>query len=206
MSRLVSISSAVVLYGVAGLFSITVGCGSSADVTDATAINTTTVAAKGPSATEVVSQFLDRVRRGGQSSGADQLLTERAKSELTRIGRSVQPIGSPDAHFEVTQARQVPSDPDAMLVQSIWTEPAGDGSKSDFEVVWAVQREAGGWRISGLAMQMDPAQPAVVIDFENGDEMAKLLASTDEPAAPEAKTPATNPAQASAAVEQPLSR
>ena len=169
-----------------------VGCSSSSDdgpQSTATNVSSGPSASQpsGPSAIDVVSQFLDRVRRGGQNSDAGLLLTQRAQSELKRIGRSVQPIGSPDAKFDVRQAKAVPEEPDSMLVQSIWTEPAPDGTSNDFEVVWAVHRETAGWRISGLAMQVDPREPPIVIDFENGEKMAKLLAGSEEP-------PATNQA------------
>lgn len=133
-----------------------------------------------PSPTDVVSQFLDRVRRGGETTDAGQLLTQRAQSELKRIGRTVQPIGTPDARFDVRQAAAIPNEPGSMLVQSIWTEPNNDGSNGQYEVVWAVHREPVGWRISGLAMEMNPGQPPIVIDFENGDEMAKLLAGSEQ--------------------------
>ena len=140
-----------------------------------------------------MSQFLDRVRRGGEDSGAGQLLTIKAQAELERIGRRVQPIGSPDASFQVTRSEQVPGENDARLVQSIWTEPSPDGTPSSYEVVWAMQREPAGWRISGLAMQMGEGQDPIVINFEDGDLMAKLLAETDDPPA---KT--TTPSQAAA--------
>ncbi|WP_146595326.1 hypothetical protein [Novipirellula galeiformis] len=179
----------------------TLGCGSGSDVaeqasSEPAASSTAPPAAAKSSPTDVVSQFLDQVRRGGEDSGAGDLLTERAQAELKRIGRSVQPIGSPDARFNVTQAREVPGEANSMLVQSIWTEPGPDGTQSDFEVVWALQLEAAGWRISGLAMEIDPSQPPIVIDFENGDEMAKLLAEGEEPAATpqsDAQTPPTGP-------------
>ncbi|TWU40292.1 hypothetical protein Q31b_36400 [Novipirellula aureliae] len=133
-----------------------------------------------PSPSDVVSQFLDRVRRGGETTDAGQLLTQRAQAELKRIGRTVQPIGTPDARFDVRQAAAIPNEPGSMLVQSIWTEPNSDGSLGQYEVVWAVHREQAGWRISGLAMEMNPGQPPIVIDFENGDEMAKLLAGSEQ--------------------------
>ena len=137
---------------------------------------------KKASPTDVVSQFLDRVRRGGEDSDAGILLTTRAQSELKRIGRSVQPIGSPDAFFNVTRSEPVPGEPDSMLVHSIWSEPSGDGTNSDYQVVWAVQRESDQWRISGLAMELQPGQPPTIIDFENGDLMAKLLDDGSESA------------------------
>lgn len=134
---------------------------------------------------DVVSQFLDEIRRGGEDSRANDLLTVKAKSELKRIGQSVQPIGSPDAGFQVTRFEKMPDDQSSALVHSVWSEPNGDGTVSQFQVVWAVHLESGGWRISGLAMELDPNQPPMVIDFENGDLMAKLLS----PPADDASTP-----------------
>lgn len=143
--------------------------------------------------TTVVSQFLELVRSGDTASNAGELLTARAQAELKRIGRSVQPIGSPDANFRVTRAEPIEGEQNAMLVQSIWTEPGEGGTSSEFEVVWAVQLEQGGWRISGLAMEVQPGAPATVIDFEDGDLMAKFLA---EPEPQQAAQGNTAPAQA----------
>ncbi len=190
----------------ASLLFATVGCGGSEEVAQQASPNTNvaTTSAKSPaetSATDVVSQFLDQVRRGGENSGAGELLTQRAQAELKRIGRTVQPIGSPDARFNVTQAREVPNEPNSMLVQSIWTEPGPEGTQNDFEVVWAVQREASGWRISGLAMEIDPTEPPIVIDFENGEEMAKLLAGSEG-----SETTSENGTQAAKPASEALSR
>lgn len=151
------------------------------------------------SATDIVSQFLDEIRRGGQDSHAHQLLTQRAQSELKRIGRTVEPIGSPDARFEVTRAEPVPNEVNSALVHSVWIEPNEDGSTSDFQVVWAVEQEAGSWRISGLVMEVEPGQPPVIIDFENGEMMAKLFAVPDfgpASAAPGGPSPSTGPSAA----------
>ncbi|QDT13589.1 hypothetical protein K239x_56090 [Planctomycetes bacterium K23_9] len=133
------------------------------------------------SPTDVVSQFLDQVRRGGANSNAGQFLTKKAQSELQRIGRSVQPIGSPDAHFDVIQAVEVPDEENAMLVESLWTEPNADGTKLKFQVVWSVEKESTDWRISGLAILQEGSEAPEVVDFENGTLMAQLL--SDEPAA-----------------------
>lgn len=150
-------------------------------------------------ATDVVSQFLDLVRRGGVDSGASTLLTAKAQSELNRIGRTVQPIGSPDARFVVTRAESLPENPDATLVHSIWKEPIGQGSGQntetaagessakaspsnaimEYQVVWALQKEANQWRISGLAMEIDPSQNPLIVNFEDGNRMAALLAETE---------------------------
>jgi len=188
---------------------VSIGCGGSSDVAQQSPASQiandnhsnpepASVVAVGNqvSPTDVVSQFLDRVRRGGDDSGAGALLTVQAQSELKRIGRSVQPIGSPDASFSVTRSEAVPGEPDSMLVHSVWSEPNGDGTNDDYQVVWAVQRESNQWRISGLAMELQPGQPAMIIDFENGDLMAQLLQTSETAESSEASaTQATAPAE-----------
>lgn len=128
------------------------------------------------SPTDVVSQFLDEVRRGGEDSLAESLLTLTAQSELRRIGQTVQPIGSPDASFKVTRAEMVPDEPGSALVHSLWVEPNPDGTQTTNQVVWAVEQEGRYWRISGLVIAIEENQPPMVLDFENGDMMARLLA------------------------------
>lgn len=152
-----------------------------------------------PSPTDIVSQFLDQIRRGGEDSGAGTLLTTQAQSELKRIGQTIQPIGSPDAAYQVTRAQMVPGDPNSALVHCIWTEPDADGSTQDFQVVWAVEREAAGWRISGLAMELEAGAEPMIIDFENGERMAQVLSAPGQGASsvgPAANGPATSQAKA----------
>lgn len=128
------------------------------------------------SPTDVVGQFLDEVRRGGEDSLAESLLTRTAQSELRRIGQTVQPIGSPDASFQVTRAEMVPDEPGSALVHSLWVEPNADGTNTTNQVVWAVEQEGRYWRISGLVIAVAENEPPMVLDFENGEMMARLLA------------------------------
>ena len=178
---------------------VCLGCGQSSDnaqtaqTTPSTPQATLTAVATA-SPTDVVSQFLDEVRRGGANSAAGNLLTQRAQAVLKKIGRTVQPLGTPDAKFEVTRGQQVPGDENAVLVHSIWTEPHADGTKSQFQVVWAVQKEAAGWRISGLAMEEKPGAEPQIIDFENGAMMAQLLTEPEPPAAQTASATQAAPA------------
>lgn len=138
----------------------------------------------------VVSQFLDRVRRGGEENSAMQLLTSRAQSELTRIGHQIQPIGSPDARYTITRSQAAPdTEPGtARLVHTVWTEPivdpaSGIRGQREYQVVWGVNREAGAWRISGLVLAEDPQAMPIVLDFENGEQMALFMSPTATPAA-----------------------
>ena len=161
------------------------GCGKSAPVASQTAPDqsqpqASPSASAEPSPTDIVSQFLDQVRRGGEDSGAGELLTDDARIVLKQIGRTIQPLGSPDARYQVTRAEAVPDEQDSMLVHSIWSEPNGEGGASDYQVVWAVERESGRWRISGLVMELSPDQDPVVIDFENPELMKKMLGVAEQ--------------------------
>ncbi|MEO1526675.1 MAG: hypothetical protein AAFX06_14660, partial [Planctomycetota bacterium] len=111
---------------------ILVGCGSGSDAptsppttADSSTPETQTAAVEPQplEPTEIVSQFLDRMRRGGQSDSANELLTKLARQEMVRIGRPLQLLGSPDTRFDVRQAYTVPNDPSRMWVATLLTEP-----------------------------------------------------------------------------------
>ncbi len=164
------------------------GCGAAAPTTSGDGKSAAMSASAGATydvadATNVVAQFLDAIRRGGETSGANQLLTQHAQAVLQRLGRTVQPIGSPDAVFTVTRAEAVPDTPGAALVHSLWAEPVGGGESESYQVVWALEHETGGWRISGLAMDLQADQEPMIVDFENAAQMANLL-NNNEPTAP----------------------
>lgn len=166
------------------LVALMIGCGSGdpADPQDGSdAAPAAASAGAMPSPTDVVSLFLDEIRRGGDDSRAQSLLTQRAQSVLLKIGHTVQPLGSPDARFDVTRSEPVPGEENAALVHSLWREPAENGSLQDFQVVWAVERESAGWRISGLAIEIAAGQPPQIVDFEDGALMSRLLVGDSEP-------------------------
>ena len=166
---------------------VSLGCGK-AEVANSTpdqSPDRDVTAATGPSPIDVVSQFLDQIRRGGEDSRAGRLLTQKAQSELRRIGRSIEPIGSPDAQYRVTRGEPVPGEKDSMLVHSFWTDPLEAGGQAEYQVVWAVVRESVGWRISGMAIQERPDQDPIIVDFENGDLMAQVLSGTGQDAKPQ---------------------
>jgi len=139
-------------------------------------------------ATETVSRFLDAIRRGGDTGGAHALLTKDACGVLEGLGRTVQPIGSPSATFTVTRSEAIEDHPNMALVHSTWAEPGtqtpqGSTPDESYQVVWALQWEQGVWKISGLAMELDPEQPPMIVDFEDHAQMANLFRSESEPSA-----------------------
>lgn len=153
-------------------------------------------------AMDTVSHFLDAVRRGGDTGRAHSLLTTEACAVLERLGRTVQPIGSPDAAFTVTRSEAIPEHPNMALVHSTWSEPTGEGTNESYQVVWALQLEQGQWRISGLAMELDPAQPPMIVDFEDHVEMANLFRSEGE-AAPASSVSSASSEPADAVSQNP---
>ena len=124
----------------------------------------------------VVNEFLDLVRRGGQSQTAMAMLTAQARRQLAAIGASVQEIGSPEAQFEVTRSQVLAEDADSALVHSLWREPDPTTGQpvQQAEIVWAVQHEVGGWRISRFALQMDGEAEPTVVNFEDMQDVAWL--------------------------------
>ncbi|HBE61416.1 MAG TPA: hypothetical protein DDX19_01310 [Rhodopirellula baltica] len=167
------------------------GCGSStpeAVASKSTASSPQNSAASAEEAESVVGQFLDRIRRGGAENTAMTLLTERAQSELARIGHTVQPIGSPDAEVTITRSEEVGMEhlPEGQkfptrLVHCVWSEPsAADGTKQEFQIVLPVVQQSEGWRISGMVLGIATGEPELILDFENGDEMARILNAQDQ--------------------------
>ncbi|MCO8122407.1 hypothetical protein NHH03_11725 [Stieleria sp. TO1_6] len=159
---------------------LTVGCGGSATEQQAaqTADTSQQLQQSAPlEPTAIVSQFLDRVRRGGNDSGASELLTKLAQQEMTRIGRPLQFPGSPDTQYKVLQSFPIPNQSDAVWVQTYLSEPAETGQQMQYEVVWTLRNESDGWRISGFAIDQGNELEPMRIDFENGAEMEARLAT-----------------------------
>jgi hypothetical protein len=133
--------------------------------------DTTSVAAAIP----VVRQFLDAMRRGGADSQAQALLTSAAQKATAASGLVLQPIGAPDAKYEVTRAEPYPGESNACLVHSRWEEPGEQGAMATYEVVWMLQNEQQQWRISGMVLEADPNSDPISVDFEDpADVLAKL--------------------------------
>lgn len=180
MSRRTSFAGLACFLAMAGCLAFAIGCGSKPEVASAPAQQDIDTGADQvvaqPEPTEIVSQFLDRMRRGGDDSSASQLLTKLAQQELTRIGHTLQLPGSPDTQFKVGQAMQDPDHSDTVWVETVLTEPTDGGQPVPYEVVWTLRSENDGWRISGFATDPGEDLPPMRFDFENGDEFGRRIA------------------------------
>ena len=118
----------------------------------------------------VVSEFLDGVRRGGSAADVGRLMSSRARQEYAAAGLVMQPLGAPDAVFEIT--RSVPYGDAGVLVNSLWTEKDETGQTLTYQVGWALKKEAAGWRVSGLILDDDP-EPRI-FNFESTEDVLAL--------------------------------
>ena len=103
---------------------------------------------------------------------------------MTRIGRPLQFPGSPDTTFEVGQSIPVPEEKSTVWVQTFLAEPVDAGQEFRYEVVWTLKQEVDGWRISGFAIDQGEGAAPLLLDFENGAEMAERLAEAEQEDAP----------------------
>jgi hypothetical protein len=118
---------------------------------------------------KVVYEFLDAVRQGN-TAGASGLLTPLALQRTNEMDFVFAPPGSPTARFEIGAAELV--EKDKAVVDSVWTDLDADGKPQSEPTLWALRLVDGQWRISGMAAEMGPNQPLMVIDFENPETMA----------------------------------
>lgn len=131
---------------------------------------------------EVVRAFLEAARAGEEST-ATQLLTDKAREETQREGLALDPPGTPSMKYEIGKVEYHEQDPHAAYVNSLWIEttlPTDDR----FEVVWVLRRQSQGWRIAGMAAQMEANQSPVFLNFEDPQDVARIKSELgDEPGA-----------------------
>ena len=123
---------------------------------------------------EVVTFFLDSLRAGDKTNVA-ATLTKKARQETSREGLVVQPIGTPDAKYEVGTVEYVGSRKDGAHVQSIWTEVDESGEKATYDVIWVLRKQETGWRIAGMATQVAEGEAPEFLNFENPREMLNKI-------------------------------
>ena len=141
---------------------------------------------------QVVTVFLSALR-AGDSPTTESLLTSKARQELDKHDLSVDVQSAPNASYQVRPAQLLQADPNGAHVSSVWTEKFDDGEET-YEIVWALRRQAEGWRLAGMAMQLIPGQTMQFLNFEDPEDMLRkkdeAIASLEPPAAETAQQPA----------------
>jgi hypothetical protein len=144
---------------------------------------------------QVVTVFLNALR-SGDSPTTESLLTTRARQELAKHSLSVDVQPAENALYQVRPA-DILADQSGAHVKSIWTEKFDDGDET-YEIVWLLRRQADGWRVAGMAMQLIPGQDMQVLNFEDPADMLRkkeeAIASMQQPVAETAQQPQPNSA------------
>ncbi len=60
-------------------------------------------------------------------------------------------------------------------VMTKWYDRMEDGSRDTTEVLWMLRNETKGWRVAGMAMRVYDDQPAAILNFEDPDDMTRVL-------------------------------
>jgi len=144
---------------------------------------------------QVVTVFLNALR-SGDSPTTESLLTTRARQELAKQSLSVDVQPAENAIYQVRPA-DILADQSGAHVKSIWTEKFDDGDET-YEIVWLLRRQADGWRVAGMAMQLVPGQDMQVLNFEDPADMLRkkeeAIAAMQQPVAETAQQPQPNSA------------
>ena len=129
---------------------------------------------------EVVAAFLEGMRTGN-AAVIEGLLSTRARQEIKAKELVIAPIGSPKAQFEIGKAEFAdPRDPNTMLVSSNWIEPGTNGQDpGEYEVVWALVKEPGGWRICEMAV--DTHQEGEIVQVVNFENLVEVVPEKEVP-------------------------
>lgn len=140
---------------------------------------------------QIVSVFLDALK-GGDTATKASLLTAKALAETTKHEFEVNPQSAPNAKYDVHPPEYLPDNPNGAHVTSVWTETFDDGTVT-YDVVWVLRRQAEGWRIAGMAIELIPNQPPAFLNFEDPADMAakynEAMAAQQPPAAETAAVP-----------------
>jgi hypothetical protein len=119
-----------------------------------------------------VAAFL-KALRDGDDVLAESLLTTKAREETAKHDLAVQPPGTPSATFEIGEVEYITADKRGAHVHSVWMEQDDQGVPVSYDIVWALRRQAEGWRVAGMATKVTPADPPVFLNFEEPAEMVR---------------------------------
>ena len=125
---------------------------------------------------EVVGEFLEAVRTGNDQR-AGELLSPLARQRTAEKEMVVAPPGSDTAKYRVGNVELTEGQ---ARVRSDWTDLDSDGLLHTDEIVWMLRHEPSGWRIVGMATQVFADREAVLLNFEEPEEMLRQQQLAEE--------------------------
>ncbi|QDU95657.1 hypothetical protein [Lignipirellula cremea] len=124
---------------------------------------------------QVVAAFLDAIR-GGNVDVARHLLTLTARVETAKHDLVVQAPGTPNSTYEILTTEVFENG--GANVATRWTEVSKQGRES-FDITWVLRNADEGWRVAGMATQINEADQPLFLDFEDPAGMLERLAAAE---------------------------
>ncbi|MDR2755519.1 MAG: hypothetical protein LBC20_07405 [Planctomycetaceae bacterium] len=115
-------------------------------------------------ASEIVSRFMTAILHG-ESRTIRTLLTPLARQKSKELGISFTPQTSHTASFTIDQI--IPHGENCVYVHTTLTDSNEKGEKETAEIVWIVDKNEEGWRISGAAAELFDGQDKTLLNFED---------------------------------------
>jgi hypothetical protein len=130
-------------------------------------------AASDDSPAEVVSSFLDAIRKGREADARD-LLTATAQERTAALDIEIAPPWDEQASYEVGETEL--QDNGVAHVGCVLS----DGEES-LNIVWALRQEPSGWRVAGLATKVfDDQEAPIVLNYEDPEEMLRQFEDLEQ--------------------------
>jgi hypothetical protein len=122
----------------------------------------------GPAA--ALHEFLEALRTGNDEK-ASKMLSTAARQKTASLNRNVTPPASDTARFSIGKIDYV--NDDGARVACTWTDLDEEGKPKTDEAVWVLRRENKAWRVAGVAAQVFPGEPPLLLNFEDPQDMVK---------------------------------
>ncbi len=121
---------------------------------------------EGPAA--AVQEFLEALRTGNDEKAA-KMLSATAREKTASLNRNVTPPASDTARFAVGKVEYI--NDDGARVACTWTDLDEEGQPKTDEAIWVLRREDEAWRVAGVAAQVFPGEPPLLLNFEDPEDM-----------------------------------
>ena len=167
------------IMGLAAMALLACGCSKSTDhgttqATPAAAANPATAPIATPSqdAKEVVSLFLEAIRKG-DNEAATKFLSKVARQKAEESGRYVVPPPNDGAKIEVEDAVYPTPSHDIAHVPTRWIDLDETGKPRTDKATWVCRLEPDGWRVAAFAAYVFDGEDPLLLNFEDLEDMAK---------------------------------
>jgi len=115
-------------------------------------------------------EFLEALRTGNDEKAA-KMLSTAARQKTASLNRNVTPPASDTARFTLGKVEYV--NDDGARVACTWTDLDEEGKPKTDEAIWVLRREDNAWRIAGVAAQVFPGEPPLLLNFEDPQDMLR---------------------------------